>query len=354
MRDMRGLTIQDVARVARVSATSVSNFLNGRMGEMRKETCQRIANAIKDLGYIPNSAARQLKTGKAPILGLLVPSVVNPYFGELAVALDAAAQKKGFRVVLCNTQREPERELAFVRELVGYGVRGILAASVLQNAAAMNALIRQEIAFVLFETLGADPDIDHVDVVSMDHGQAAEKAVDYLVSLGHKTIAYVTARHLTPHRMARLQGYKAAMQRHLLGEGLIFMDDDPHHQSTSHNDADLAQFGHQIAVKIARLDSRPTAVIAMNDLMAIGMMSGFHQQNVNVPSDISIVGIDDIQLSSFTPPALTTIRQPYLQIAESAIEMICARMADPSRASATIYLDPVLVERASTAAVLLL
>jgi DNA-binding LacI/PurR family transcriptional regulator len=133
VRNWEGCTIQDVAREAGVSTTSVSNYLNGRMGEMGQETRKRIAGTIKKLSFTPNSAARQLKTGKAPILGLLVPSVVNPYFAELAVALDAAAQKSGFRVVLCNTQRQPERELAFVRELVAYGVRGILAASVVDE-----------------------------------------------------------------------------------------------------------------------------------------------------------------------------------------------------------------------------
>jgi LacI family transcriptional regulator len=98
------------------------------------------------------------------------------------------------------------------------------------------------------------------------------------------------------------------------------------------------------------MKARPSAVIAMNDLVALGMMSAFHEQGVRIPDEISIVGIDDIQLSGFTFPTLTTIRQPYLQIAESAIERVCARMEDPMRASATIALDPTLVLRASTAA----
>ena len=170
---MKVKTIQDVAKAAGVSSTSISNYLNGRMGEMRVETQQRIAKAIKQLGYTPNTAARQLKTGSAPILGLLVPSVVNPYFGELAVAVDAAAQRKGYRVVLCNTQREPERELAFVRELVAYGVRGILAASCLQNVDAMSSLIRREVAFVFFEPPGAGPGIERVDFVAMNNALAS-------------------------------------------------------------------------------------------------------------------------------------------------------------------------------------
>jgi len=349
VRRIRGATIQDVAKAAGVSSTSISNYLNGRMDEMRLETQQRIAKAIKEIGYTPNSAARQLKTGNAPILGLLVPSVVNPYFAELAVAVDAAAQKKGFRVVLCNTQRKPERELAFVRELVAYGVRGILAASVMQNTEAMIGLIRQGIAFVLFETLGADPAIDRVDVVSMNNTMAAEKAVDCLVALGHTSIAYATATPLTPHRVSRLQGYRNALQRFRLGEGVVITDEDLPSHTYAHNDADLAQFGHVAAAQILTMQPRPTAVIAMNDLVALGMMSAFLEQGVKIPADISVVGIDDIQLSSFTFPTLTTIRQPYVQIAESAIERICARLEDPTRAGATIALDPALVLRASTA-----
>ena len=346
---MRALTIQDVAKEAGVSTTSISNYLNGRTGEMRGETCQRIAATIKRLGYTPNSAARQLKTGNAPIMGLLVPSVVNPYFAELAVAVDAAAQKKGFRLVLCNTQREPERELAFVRELIAYGVRGIVATSVLQNVKAMARLIQRGVAFVLFETLGADPGIERVDVVSMNNTLAAEQAVDYLAELGHRSIAYATATPLTPHRVARLQGFRNALQRHGLGDGFVITDEDIPSHSSTHNDADLARFGYLSASHIMTLRPRPTAVIAMNDLIALGMMSAFLEQGVCIPADISVVGIDDIQISSFCYPALTTVRQPYEQIAELAIERICARLADPTCPGATIALDPTLVRRASTA-----
>ena len=348
MRTLRGSTIRDVAKAAGVSSTSVSNFLNSRMDEMSSETRHRIARAIKDLGYTPNSAARQLKTGNAPILGLLVPSVVNPYFGELAVAVDAAAQQSGFKVMLCNTQREPARELVFVQELVSYGVRGILAASVLQNVEAMNALISRGVAFVLFETLGNDPGIERVDTVSMNHRMAAEKAVEYLMSLGHRSIAYVTATPLTPHRISRLNGFRGALQRSGLNDRWVVSDEDISSNSTTHNDADLACFGRYAAIHIAQQPSRPTAVVAMNDLVALGMISGFNETGVRVPDDISLMGFDDIQLAGFSCPALTTMRQPFVQIAESAIERVCARLADPSRSGATISLDPTLIIRAST------
>ena len=352
-RTTHGLTIQDVARAAGVSSTSISNYLNGRLGEMRLETRQRIATAIKDLGFTPNSAARQLKTGNAPILGLLVPSVVNPYFGELAAAVDAAAEKKGYRVVLCNTQREPERELAFVRELAAYGVRGILATTMLQNKEAMSRLIKQGVAFVFLEPLGANPGVDCVDVVSTNNVLALEKAVDFLVGLGHTSIAYATATLLTPHRIERVQGFRNAVGRHRLTNCPVVTDEDIPEYSATRRDADLAQFGHLAAAHIMNLRpaaSRPTAVIAMNDLVALAMMFAFLERGMRIPDDVSIVGIDDIQLSGFTFPTLTTVRQPFAQIAESAIDRICARLADPTRPGAIVALDPTLIVRASSAA----
>lgn len=342
--------IQDVARAAGVSSTSVSNYLNGRFGEMRQETCARIAEAIRQLGYVPNSAARQLKTGHSRIIGLLVPSVLNPYFAELAAAVDAAAQKKGLHVILCNTQRNPERELAFVRELVAQGVRGIIAATVLkENIDPMGEFIRKGIAFVVFENIGADDRLGCVDVVTMDHEQAAEMAVDCLAGLGHRAIAYVTPTPLNPHRLSRLQGFRRAMRKHGLGEGVVITNEAMPSCTKAYEEADLSRFGHLAAHEFARLSSRPTAVIAMNDIVAFGMLSGFYELGIPIPADVSLIGIDGIGLSRFVSPSLTTIRQPYAQIAESAIDCLHTRLADPERGASTIILEPSLDIRVSTA-----
>jgi DNA-binding LacI/PurR family transcriptional regulator len=305
------MTIRDVARAAEVSVTSVSNYLNGRHGEMRPETMARIAATIESLGYTPNGAARQLKTGHAPILGLLLPSVANPYFGELAVAVDAAAQKRGFQVILCNTQRQAERENAFIQELMAYGVRGILATSLPRGGRNLGALVRRGAAFVIFETLAADPGVERVDVVSMDNVLAAGKAVDHLVSLGHERIAYATATPLTPHRLLRLRGFQAALRRHRLEDGIVVKDEDVIMDDATQDDTYLARFGHMAALRILAMSPRPTAVVALNDQIALGMMFSFLGQKLKVPDDVSIVGIDDILLSGIAYPALTTVRQPY-------------------------------------------
>lgn len=315
---------------------------------MRPETRERITSAIATLGYIPNSAARQLKTGHSPMLGLLLPNVVNPYFGELTVAIDFAAQQYDYRTVLCNTQRNPDRELAFVRELVADGVRGIVAASVFKNTEAMKRLIDQGVAFVLLETLDEDLGIEHVDVVTMDNTLASVKAIDYLAEQGHTAIAYVTATPLTPHRMARMDGFKSAMQRHGLNAQCIITDEIMPSRATSHNDEDFAHFGRMAAQQLLDSPVKPSAVLVMNDIIAFGLLSGLHEQGIRVPEDIAVIGIDGIQLTRFTSPPLTTLNQPYQQIASAAIDCIRSRLADPKLPGRKIILEPLLTPRGST------
>ena len=347
---MRGKTIQDVAKAAGVSPTSVSNYLNGRHAEMAAATRARIASAIAALGYVPNSAARQLKTGRSRMLGLLVPSVLNPYAAELAVAVGAAAQKKGFQVMLCNTQRDPQQELAFMRELVARGVRGIISAVVLkENLDAIAEFVRKGVAFVVFENIGDDPRLEQVDLVTVDHAQATAKAVEHLTGLGHAAIAYATPTPLTPHRLERLQGFRAAMQRHGLGDGLVITNHALPVDAKIHNDGDLSEFGRWAAGRIAGIDAQPTAVIAMNDMVAFGLLSRFHELRFRIPADISLVGIDGVHLSAFVSPALTTIRQPFDRIAECALDCLSARLERPALPKKTIVLEPELVTQASTA-----
>ncbi len=348
---MKGVTILDVARTAQVSTTSVSNYLNGRHDEMGGETRARIASAIETLGYVPNRTARQLKTGQSTMLGLLVPSVANPYFAELAVALDAAAQKRGLRVLECNTQRDPARELAFVRELVAQGVRGFISATVFkENFEPIGKLVKQGLAFVSFENLEAIPELEPVDVVTVDHELAVEKAVDYLHAQGHRAIAYASLVPLTPNRLARLRGYRNAMRRHGLGEGRLITNEEVAFTEAVHNDASYPQFGRALALALACEASRPTALVTVSDLMAIGVLSGLQEAGLRVPEDMAVVGVDGIALSAFTSPALTTVQQPCEAIAEAAIERICTRLASPPGSPRTFtVLEPELVVRASAA-----
>ena len=345
---MKKPTIQDVANSAGVSTSSVSNYLNNRHNHLRQENIERIRQSIAELNYSPSSIARQLKTGHTPMVGLLLPSVANPYHAELALALDAAAVCNGFRLVLGNGHRDAERERAFIEELVAYDVRGIIVTSELRNPVLMRDFVRRGIAFVLFDVRASELKMDGVDMISIDNSLATAMAVDHLVSLGHRTIAYVTATPLPANRIARLNGYIAALGRHGLGEPLVISEDtDP---ATDHGDSGLAVFGQRMASQLLRLTPRPTAVIAMNDILAVGLFAGLHRLGVNVPAEMSLVGIDDIQFAGLMAPTLTTLRPDYAGMAEKAIESLQSRLADRSLPSRESVYAPQLITRESSAA----
>ncbi len=344
---MKKATIQDVAHAAHVSVTSISNYLNGRHNHLRQETIERIESSIRELNYSPSRVARQLKTGHTPLVGVLVPSIVNPYHSELALAIDEAAQRHGFRPVLGNTHRDEKREKALIEELVGYGVRGFIVTSELSNLQAARDFQKRGIAFVLFDLRVSELKIAGVDVVSVDNVLAASTAVDHLVSLGHRSIAYVTPPRLSASRKARLRGFENAVRKHRLGKPIIInKDTDP---TADHSDSNLALFGQRVSEQLLQVTPRPTAVVAMNDILTIGVLAGLHKLGLSVPADMSLVGIDDIQLSSLIVPTMTTLRPNYQKMAENAIDCLQSRLQDPGLSERECLFAPDLIIRESSA-----
>ena len=314
---------------------------------MRNETSERIRQSIESLNYSPSRVARQLKSGNTPMVGLLIPSVVNPYHAELALALDGAAQRCGFRPVLGNGERDPLRERAFIDELVEYGVRGFIVTSELSDPTVMRDYARRGVSFVLFDLRSSELGPDAADVVSIDNALATAMAVDHLVSLGHRKIAYVTPTPLSRNRIARLDGYTNALERHGLGEPLVVGRDSP--LTAIQSESNLANFGQSVSLQLAKIRPRVTAVIGINDIVTVGLFSGLHKLGIDVPGQISLVGIDNIQLSSMMAPTLTTLKPDYHGMANKAIEYLRSRLADPKLPSRESIYAPELVIRESTA-----
>lgn len=343
---MKRATIQDVAKAAGVSPSSVSNYQNGRLNHLRPETTERIRESIKALNYSPSRVARQLKTGQTPMFGLLMPSVVNPYHAELAQALEIAAQRQGFRLILGNGFRDATREQEFIDELIDYGVRGVIVTSELRHPKIMDDYVKQGIAFVLFDLRATELKMSGIDVVSVDNGLTTSMAVDHLVALGHRRIAYATAFPASASRAARLNGYIDALDRHGLGAPIIIQDTRA--EVINKLDSRLAYYGQDVAREVIKINPHPTAIINMNDILAIGLFSGLHKLGIKVPTDISLVGIDDIQLASLMVPTLSTLRPDYERMAARTIECLQTRLAEPSLPSRESIYAPDLIARESS------
>ena len=281
------------------------------------------------------------------MIGVLMPSVANPYHAELALAIDAAAARRGFRPVLGNGHRDAELERAFIEELVSDGVRGFIVTSELRSPVVMQDFVQRGTAFVLFDLRATELKVSGVDMVSIDNSLATSMAVDHLVSIGHRNIAYVTATPVSASRITRLNGYAAALERHGLGPPRVISENtDP---AADRSDSGLAAFGQRVASQLLQMTPQPTAVIAMNDILAVGLSAGLHRLGVKVPEEISLVGIDDIQFAALMTPTLTTLRPDYVGMAERAIENLQSRLTDRSLPSRESVYAPELIARESSA-----
>ena len=320
--------IQDVARLAGVSTTSVSNFLNNRMEQMRPDTRLKIGQAIAQLGYRPNSAARQLKTGVSAMVGLLVPSLANQFFGAL------------------STFRDPDRERVVTADLLAYGAQGIVTGSALNDTDHL-ATIATRCPVVAFDIRRSGDNHDRITTVSVDNVAATALAVEHLASLGHRSIALVTPPPYTLNRQDRLKGFQQAVARAGLTGELIIADANEAPRDP-HGDTQLFELGRSAAPRLLAAASRPTAAIGINDMMAIGIGVGLRQLGKQVPRDFSLIGIDDIFFAVAHDPPLTTVRQPIQAMADAAVQRIVA--AGAATADDGGLFAPELVVRASTAA----
>jgi len=341
-------TIQDVARQAGVSTSTVSNVLNGRTDRMGRATLARVEKAILALNYRPNRAAQQLKTGNNPMLGLLVPSIANPMYGYIAREIETVAQEKyGHRVMLGNTYRSKEIETGFFDDLLSHGVRGVIMISSQLDEQHLDLGVQRGLVAVSYDrpaTPGASPALDHVTV---DNAAAARMATEHLISRGHRRLAFATAAGQTMSRREKVKGFLAAAQAAGLADSANVIEGS---MQAGYGDSEMADVGRMLAARIAADSRRPTGIVAVNDMMAFGLMAGLRDAGLSVPADVSLVGIDGLFLSALMNPGLTTVRLPVPQMALKLVERVIGRMADPDIKPGEFIFQPDLVERDSVAA----
>lgn len=337
-------TITDVAKMAGVSVSTVSNVLNGRTGRMGEATLARVEKAMSQLGYRPNLAARQLKTGEAAMIGLLVPSLGNPSYGMLAREIETESRRYGFRVIVGNTNRDPQHERAFIDDMTAQGVRGVIVISSLADESHLEAPARQGLVAVSYDSHSRRNVQPIVDYVSADNADGVRLAVEHLAEAGHRTVAFLTPKIWTFSRAEKRKGFLAAIRdgglRGVVIEGAV---------ASIFADAEMAELGQGLAEPFARHADRPTAAIAINDMMAIGLISGLARCGIRVPSDVSVVGMDGIPLGAFTAPPLTTVRLPLRELARTMVDRIMLRLKQPDTVPAEFRFAPSLLVRGSVA-----
>jgi len=340
-------TIADVARKAGVSVSTISNVLNGRVDRMSSETLMRVEAAITALDYRPNRAAQQLKTGQTPMLGLLVPSIANPMYGMIAREIETAAQEQhGHRVMLGNTYRNKRKESGFFDDLLAHGVRGVVVISSLVDERHFEAAVQRGLVMVSYDRRATPGVASAIDHVSVDNFEAAQLAAQHLIATGHQRIAFATASGQTMSRSEKMRGFFAAADAAGTRRHARVIDGST---DSEYGDSEMADVGRLLAARIAALRERPTGVVAVNDMLAFGLLAGFRDAGLAVPRDVSVIGMDGLYLSSLTSPGLTTVSLPVPEMARTMVERLIARLADPTIEPGEFLFKPSLVQRESVA-----
>ncbi|ADU37316.1 LacI family DNA-binding transcriptional regulator [Variovorax paradoxus] len=337
--------ITDVARRAGVSTSTVSNVLNGRSERMAAETLARVEAAIRDLKYRPNTSARQLKTGHTPLLGVLVPSMANPMYGFIAREIEAMAQGRyGFRIMIGNTYRDAEKEKHFFEDLMAHGVRGVIIISSMVDEQHVEAAAERGLVAVSYDrraTPGVPSVIDHVTV---DNFESLRIATSHLIEQGHRRLAFVTPSGRTMSRNEKIRGFLAAAKSAGLEGSAQVVESLP---VDEYGDSMMSELGRMQARLLAKSPDRPTGVIGVNDLLAFGLMAGFRDEGLSVPEDVSVMGIDNVFLSTLMYPAMTSVRVPVPEMAQVMVERVMSRLADASLPTQEFVFAPTLVARDS-------
>ncbi|RZL48883.1 MAG: LacI family DNA-binding transcriptional regulator [Variovorax sp.] len=337
--------IRDVAQHAGVSTSTVSNVLNGRGHRMAAETLARVQASIAELKYRPNTTARHLKTGHTPLLGLLVPSMANPMYGAIAREIETQAQERhGFRVMIGNTYRDVRKEIDFFEDLLAHGIRGVIIISSLIDEQHYEVAARRGLVMVSYDrraTPGVDSIIDHVTVDSFESGRLATQ---HLIDQGHQRLAFVTPTGRTMSRNDKIAGFMSAAHAAGLGASAHVVEGTP---LDDYGDSMMSELGRMQAGLLARQAQRPTGVIGVNDLMAFGLMAGFRDAGLVVPHDVSVLGIDDVFLSTLMHPAMSSVRLPVPEMAQVMVERVIARLADASLPTREFRFQPTLAVRDS-------
>ena len=300
-------TIKDVAARAGVSLGTVSRVLSKETA-VKQHLREKVEVAINELSFRPNLAARALRTNQIDVLGLIVPDITNPFFAQLAKSIEAEANLRGHSVMLANSHDDLEAERMHINVLLDRSVRGILIASASDSQAES---IESKIPIISLDRRFAK-----FPLVSTGHINSSALIADHLYELGHRKIAYIAGPQNTEVGRLRLNGFVSRLEA----------------LSKAGDRADVrifyAQFDFAAGEKIARQllngDRKdwPTAIAAASDQIAIGAIRAARDLKVEVPTDLSITGFDDISLADLVVPRLTTIRQPTELIAARAVQIV--------------------------------
>jgi DNA-binding LacI/PurR family transcriptional regulator len=328
------MNIKEVAKLAKVSTATVSRTINGS-SKVSARTAERVQKAIKELNFYPNTHARTLVSGRSRIIGLIISDITNPFFPELVKHFEDQAVQKGLEVIIANTDYKPKRMAECVRRMLERKVDGAAIMTSEADPSLLTELTRRDIPMVFMDT---GTNTARSANIIIDYGQGIQEALQHLFSLKHKRIGFISGPLSLQSARRRLDAFVSGMQARGLQADQELIEKGDHR----------IEGGISAMRNLLRLKEPPTAVIASNDLTAIGALGTIHDAGLEVPKDISLIGFDDIFFARLTQPPLTTVLLSRSQLAITALAALDRLIRKESAVTADYMLSTHLVTRGST------
>jgi len=327
--------IKDVADAAEVSTATVSRVLADKPN-VRPEVKKRVLNAVRKLGYRPNRVARNLRSNRSNIIGLIVSDIENPFFQQVSRAVEDAALEQGYSVVLCNSDEKPEKEMMYLQLLYDENAAGVILSPTKQATEDPSAISALNMPLVVIDRKIKGGEFDNVVT---DNVQSAYNIVSHLIKQGHRRIGAVFGAGSTTGRERR-EGYLQALEEY----GLEASPQLVQFANPKEEDAFAA------TMKLLQLPERPDAIFTSNSLSAAGVLRALKESKIAIPDEIAFASFDETRWAPLVDPPLTVIEQPTYEIGHTAASLLVKRIKEPGRSTREVVLNTKLIVRQSCGA----
>lgn len=336
-------TIYDVAELAGVSTATVSRVITNQ-GPMRENTRAKVLEAMKLLNYIPSIHAQGIRTGKSKTIGVFVPDHSNTFYNTMFMGIEEEAIKRDYLVMICNTNKDPQREIHYAKMLLQHNIDGFIYNTYIMNKASLDFFfsLAKEKPVVFMDNI-VPPGSDYAYVM-VDGKSSTKKAVSYLYELGCRRIAYIRLPSNISVVGARYEGYVDGIREC----GLPFDETLVYNCSKKELGLSHIQIGSNGARELVKMKNPPDAIVSASDALAIGALTYLKRNGWAIPEDIKVVGYDNIEMSSIILPNLTTIAQPAMELGRRAARILIDSIEGKSVDTKQVHLEAELLIREST------
>ena len=328
-------TISDVAREAGVSVATISRVINNSP-RVLPETKAKALSAIERLQYQPNILARNFRRSESRVILVLCPNFTNPYYANVVTGISDSARQYGYSAMFCTTQGDKQLEKDFLDMLKGKKADGAILLATESSERFMTHLSEQ-FPIVQCSEYFPDAGLSHV---SIDNYKAARHAIKYLTGLGHKQIGFITSNDAYLSMSNRLQGYKDALEQ----VGIPFQTELVQYTGEGYHFSN----GMKAVHNLLSLHNKPTAILCVSDILALGAIRGAEDAHVKIPEELAIVGFDDVEYATMFKPHITTVRIPCYALGTSSMELLWNLMNNIKATCKEVVLDFELIVREST------